>query len=417
MPVSAMAMLTQPPAARARTVMRPPSGVNFTALDSRLSTICLSSAAVGAAGGCPARCRAVSVELLVVGARRTPRAWRRRGSGSSSTCSGSSRMRPASIFDMSRMSLMTSSRYWPLWWMSRQYSRYLSRAERAEHARLHDLGEADDGVERRAQLVAHIGEEFRLGLVGLLGAGLLLGVFLGEIGELLGLPLERLLRVAQVGDGRHQALLAFHQLFFVQLEGGDVGADRDVAAVLGAALADMQPAAVVELRLEGARARDLAFAGDLGAHDRLAAGRDHGFVGGVPAAIASSGRLCSSWKFELHSTRRFCASHSTKASGMVSMASRRRRSASTVRSTRVFCSVMSTAMPIRCGPPSPDCCTSSQRARSHTQLPLAWRMRKAWSIERGLGVGELGGELVEMDVLGMDERIDLAEAQQRRRAA
>ena len=40
---------------------------------------------------------------------------------------------------------------------------------------------------------------------------------------------------------------------------------------------------------------------------------------------------------------------------------------------------MSTAMPIRCGPPSPGCWTSSQRARSHTQLPLAWRMRKAWS--------------------------------------
>ena len=56
-------------------------------------------------------------------------------------------------------------------------------AERAEHARLHDLGETDDGVERRAQLVAHIGEEFRLGLVGFLGAGLLDGVVLGEFGQ------------------------------------------------------------------------------------------------------------------------------------------------------------------------------------------------------------------------------------------
>ena len=35
--------------------------------------------------------------------------------GSRSICSGSSRMRPASIFDMSRTSLMTSRRYWPLW--------------------------------------------------------------------------------------------------------------------------------------------------------------------------------------------------------------------------------------------------------------------------------------------------------------
>ena len=63
-----------------------------------------------------------------------------------------------------------------------------------------------------------------------------------------------LLRVAQVGDRRHQPLLAVHQLLFVPLERRDVGADRNVAAVLGAPLADLQPAAVVELRLEGARA-------------------------------------------------------------------------------------------------------------------------------------------------------------------
>ena len=143
----------------------------------------------------------------------------------------------------------------------------------------HDLGEADDGIERGAQLVAHVGEELRLRLVGLLGAGLLLGIFLGEIGDLLGLALELLLRIAQIGDGGHQALLALHQLFFVQLDVGDVGADRNIAAVLGAPLADVQPAAVVELRLEGARAGDLALAGDLRAHDRLAAGRDHRFVG------------------------------------------------------------------------------------------------------------------------------------------
>ena len=73
-----------------------------------------------------------------------------------------------------------------------------------------------------------------------------------------GLQLERLLRVAQVGDGRHQPPLAVDQLLLVLLERGDVGADRDVAAVLGAPLADLQPAAVVELRLEGARARRLA---------------------------------------------------------------------------------------------------------------------------------------------------------------
>ena len=42
-------------------------------------------------------------------------------------------------------------------------------AERAEHLVRHHFGEADDGVERRAQFVAHIGEEARLGAVGLFG--------------------------------------------------------------------------------------------------------------------------------------------------------------------------------------------------------------------------------------------------------
>ena len=120
-------------------------------------------------------------------------------------------MRPASIFDMSSTSLITSSRYWPLRRMSRQYSSYFAGAERAEHARLHDLGKPDDGVERRAQLVAHIGEEFRLGLVRFFGAGLLLAVFLGEVGELLRLDFQRLLGVAQIGNGRDQALLALDQ--------------------------------------------------------------------------------------------------------------------------------------------------------------------------------------------------------------
>ena len=91
---------------------------------------------------------------------------------------------------------------------------------------------------------------------------------------------EPLLRGAHVGDRRHQALLAVDQFLFVRLERGDVGADRDIAAVLGAPLADVQPAAVLELGFEGAGAGNIRAAGDdLAAHHRLAAGRDHGFVG------------------------------------------------------------------------------------------------------------------------------------------
>ena len=42
-------------------------------------------------------------------------------------------------------------------------------AQRPERLLVHDVREADDRVERRAQLVAHIGEEFALGMVGLVG--------------------------------------------------------------------------------------------------------------------------------------------------------------------------------------------------------------------------------------------------------
>ena len=286
-------------------------------------------------------------------------------------------------------------------------------AERAEQPGLHDLGESDDGVERRAQLVAHVGEECRLRLVGLLGAVLLLGVALGQIGELLGLALERLLRGAQVDDRRLQPLLALDQLLLVPLELGDVGADRDEAAVLGAPLADLQPAAVVELRLEGARAGDrAALARELHAHDRLAAGRGNVLVGRAAQATASSVRPCRLWNLELHSTSRLSASHTTKASEIASIASLSRISAVALSSASRFCSVMSTAMPIRCGCGSPACRTSSQRARSQTQLPRAWRMRNTRSIEDELGVGELRGELVELHVVGMHEPADLAEAEQ-----
>ena len=65
------------------------------------------------------------------------------------------------------------------------------------------------------------------------------------------------------------------------LDAGDVGADRDIAAVLGAAFADMQPAAVLELGLEGPRARRLV--GGLqqpGLDLGHAADLNHGFVRG-----------------------------------------------------------------------------------------------------------------------------------------
>ena len=64
------------------------------------------------------------------------------------------------------------------------------RAERAVDLARHQLGKSDDGIERRAQFVAHIGEEFGFRLVGGLGLGLLVEVAFGQIGELLGLQLQ-----------------------------------------------------------------------------------------------------------------------------------------------------------------------------------------------------------------------------------
>ena len=62
-------------------------------------------------------------------------------------------------------------------------------AHRPEHLLVHDVGEADDGVERRAQLMAHIGQELALGMIGLFGSVLFLCLFLDQVGEFVGLPL------------------------------------------------------------------------------------------------------------------------------------------------------------------------------------------------------------------------------------
>ena len=105
-------------------------------------------------------------------------------------------------------------------------------AERAEGAGEHQLREADDGVERRPELVRDVGEELRLDAVGVLRLLLLHRVFLGELDQLLRLLLQLLARAAEIGDGLGQRALVLQQLAFLLLERGDVGADRDEAAVV-----------------------------------------------------------------------------------------------------------------------------------------------------------------------------------------
>ena len=103
-------------------------------------------------------------------------------------------MRPASIFDRSRMSLIKASRCRPA--PSTRSSGSSVLLQRLRILPQH-LADADDGVERRAQLVAHIGEELRL--------------VLARLGELAALVLDFVEQPhvldrdhRLVGEGRHQ---------------------------------------------------------------------------------------------------------------------------------------------------------------------------------------------------------------------
>ena len=63
------------------------------------------------------------------------------------------------------MSLIRESRCWPDSWMSCEVF-VLLLVQLAEHPLRQHLREADDGVQRRAQLVRHVGEELGLVLAG-----------------------------------------------------------------------------------------------------------------------------------------------------------------------------------------------------------------------------------------------------------
>ena len=107
-PVSLTRTSSRSPTTRAATVTVPPLGVNFTALDSRLSRICLKrrgsacqSPTSGATSVTSARpCRRQRSRTSVVAFEMAAATLKSLGSGSS---------RPASIFDRSRMSLISVS--------------------------------------------------------------------------------------------------------------------------------------------------------------------------------------------------------------------------------------------------------------------------------------------------------------------
>ena len=129
-----------------------------------------------------------------------------------------------------------------------------------------------------------IGEELRLGPVGRLGAVLLQGIFLGEVDQLLLLLLQLAARQPKLGDACPELLLALGEALLALLQHGDVGADADIAPVAGAPLVDVQPPAVLDLRLIGAAVVVIG-AGDRHAlgDDRLGRRGDHVVIGAAGA--------------------------------------------------------------------------------------------------------------------------------------
>ena len=109
MPVSAIISLILSLSTRLRTTTLPPSGVNFTALDKQIDNDLLGGAAI-----CDDRDGAFDIRVQTRRFLSSARPETTRSNSASvlerSSDSMSSFMRPASIFDMSRMSLITSSR-------------------------------------------------------------------------------------------------------------------------------------------------------------------------------------------------------------------------------------------------------------------------------------------------------------------
>ena len=191
-------------------------------------------------------------------------------------------MRPASIFAMSSTSLMTSSRNWPLRLMSRQYSSYFPEPS---------------GPNIRPSMIS---ENPMMALSGVRNSWLMLArkVDFAWFASSARVFSSAYLSASSAScwawissacwDLRRSAMVAIRRCSpstrreLVALDGGDVGADGNVAAVFGAALADVQPASVFELRLERARARVVRICA-IGrvpqAHYRLALGRDDLVIG------------------------------------------------------------------------------------------------------------------------------------------
>ena len=151
-------------------------------------------------------------------------AWHSDMTSASDTGSSDSDSFPDSITARSRISLISSSRCQPAWRIWSMLSFWDGRRRRG--VGLHQLGEAEDRIERAAQLVAHAGEEIRFREVGFLRRGL--GALQLDV-----LLLQRLLEAFELG---HVARRGEHALQppVAVVEGGRVVGHHRLLAVPGA---------------------------------------------------------------------------------------------------------------------------------------------------------------------------------------
>src|SRR5215212_2244271 len=178
MPVSSTKMLIAPMALRVRTLIEPPSGVNLVAFCRRLTRIWWSersSAATVMSSGMTSTVTDSAVDRIL----HVDRAL------GNPDAPGLDPRHVEDVVDDGEEVLAARADVAAVLGV-------FVRAQRAEDAALHHLREADDGVERRAQLVAHIGEEFGFRAVRAFGLGFLVEIALGEIRELVGLRFELL---------------------------------------------------------------------------------------------------------------------------------------------------------------------------------------------------------------------------------
>jgi len=198
----------------------------------------------------------------------------------------------------------------------------------------------------------------------------------------------------------------------MRLDGGDVGADRDVAAVLGAPFADVEPAPVVELRLESARARRRgAVGGSGGAHDRLASGRDDGLVRGA-GADHLVGKVVQSLEIGVAQDQAVVGvpQHEGFRDRLDGVAQAQVGRDGLLHQVLLLAGVDRDADEMRIGAVA----LADDLAARTQPYPVAARVPHAErTVDRpGLAVGKVDRQLVEPDILRVNQRADLAEGQE-----